>query len=245
MSTPAPDSARSARVSTGDNWYVTNGEDLIGPVGIALLLRGIVHGKIPDGCHVRQEAWSTWRTLDQVREIAEVRRDPEAATREPGPAPSALAYAEAARLLFDASDPGEGALIAMDCATRASHASVALFHRRRTPHDILITSCVYGEGAEMLLGRVIPRDDPVFFVARLGVRILRNEGGGHTQLRVLERLRQVDPKVSSVAMFPLIVDEVLVGMLEMGRTDHAFRRSDLESVQAVVDALRDWLARRG
>jgi len=56
-----------------DLWYVTNGQAVVGPVGMELLLRGIHHGRVSDDCYIAQSFWQSWRPLDQVREIRALR----------------------------------------------------------------------------------------------------------------------------------------------------------------------------
>jgi len=225
-------------IPTSDQWYVTNGQDVVGPVGIGLVLRGIAHGKIPDDCFVRQAAWTSWRPLDRVREIAALKRTHEVA-EEPAQAPRMTPYFETIRLLAHASDLGEAMLLAMDSAVRATGASAALLHSAKPPQPGLVTSCVYGPGAEIALGAIVSREDPVFFAAQLGVRIARSGGVSHTQARTAARLRRIDPDITHVAMYPVRTHEKLTAVLELGRAEHEFRRDDLTVVQEVVDALRD------
>ena len=218
-----------------DDWYVTNGDDVVGPVAMNVVLSGIAQGRIATDCRIRQESWAQWRSLDQVREIAALKRG--SGSIFDGPRPSV--YADMARQLAHAADAGEAMLLAIDGAVQTTGAQVALLHRREHPRGALVTSCVYGDHAEAWLGATISRDDPVVFAATLGVRVFRDQPSGRTREVIVDRLRRVDAAVSHVVMFPIPVLETLAGVLEMGRTDHPFRRQDLESVQEIVDALRD------
>lgn len=49
-----------------DRWYVSTGEDSVGPVSLELLARGLEAGRVPLECFVRNEAWTVWRPLSDV-----------------------------------------------------------------------------------------------------------------------------------------------------------------------------------
>lgn len=53
-----------------DRWYVTNGEESVGPVDLALLARGIESGKVPLDSFVRNEAWTVWRPLSDIAMVS-------------------------------------------------------------------------------------------------------------------------------------------------------------------------------
>src|SRR5262245_2205448 len=57
-----------------NNWYVTNGNAVVGPVNTSLLLRGIAHGRVGRECYVAQYSWSNWRQQNHIREIRSLRR---------------------------------------------------------------------------------------------------------------------------------------------------------------------------
>jgi hypothetical protein len=45
---------------------VTNGVVAVGPVSFELLLRGVAHGRIPNGSVIRHESWNVWRRLEDI-----------------------------------------------------------------------------------------------------------------------------------------------------------------------------------
>lgn len=49
-----------------DRWFVTNGVVAVGPVSFELLLRGVAHGRIPNGSVIRHESWKVWRRLEDI-----------------------------------------------------------------------------------------------------------------------------------------------------------------------------------
>ena len=56
-------------------WFVTNGENTIGPVSTNLLLRGIAADRVPNDCMVRERTWRDWRTLDSSEFLSGWRLD--------------------------------------------------------------------------------------------------------------------------------------------------------------------------
>jgi hypothetical protein len=62
----------SAERGFADRWYVTNGEEAVGPVNLDLLARGIESGKVPLDSFVRNEAWTVWRPLSDIAMVSMV-----------------------------------------------------------------------------------------------------------------------------------------------------------------------------
>lgn len=55
--------------AVADRWYVTIGEEPVGPVNLDLLARGIEAGKVPLDSFVRNEAWTVWRPLSDIARV--------------------------------------------------------------------------------------------------------------------------------------------------------------------------------
>ena len=55
--------------AVADRWYVTTGEESVGPVNLDLLARGIEAGKVPLDSFVRNEAWTVWRPLSDIASV--------------------------------------------------------------------------------------------------------------------------------------------------------------------------------
>ncbi|MGK4008139.1 DUF4339 domain-containing protein [Sorangium sp. So ce1036] len=49
-----------------DRWYVSNGEQSVGPVTLDQLARGIECGRVPLDSFVRNEAWTVWCPLSDI-----------------------------------------------------------------------------------------------------------------------------------------------------------------------------------
>ncbi|HTN86542.1 MAG TPA: DUF4339 domain-containing protein [Sorangium sp.] len=57
---------RSSERGFTDRWYVSNGEQSVGPVNLDQLARGIERGMVPLDSFVRNEAWTVWRPLSDI-----------------------------------------------------------------------------------------------------------------------------------------------------------------------------------
>ncbi len=193
----------------------------MGPVRTELLLRGVLHGRVPDGSWVRQTGWPSWREVGKIREVSAMRRVL-ARTPEELSAPSSLR--EGREAVAHASDAGEALLIALHAAAHATSATVGLAHRMREPLLLPTTSCVFDAPSE-LLGEVLPWFDPAFALARGGGFALGRADAGVVERALAVRLGR-GQRLHSVAMLPIQDAGTLCGMLELGRSDHPFRDSD-------------------
>ncbi len=52
-------------------WYVSNGDQSVGPVALELLVRGVESGRVPADAFVRHEAWKVWRPLTELTTVSE------------------------------------------------------------------------------------------------------------------------------------------------------------------------------
>jgi len=198
-------------------WLVTNGDTTIGPVHTELLLRGYLGGRIPLHCQVREMRWGSWRPLLGIREIKALQRRLD---RDDTP----LNLREATQRLPATRDVGELLSAALQLAALALDANAGLIHRYRSPLAFPVTSAVFGVPAERL-GEVLPHDDPSYKLAVHGRNLCGSPSHGLAERLVAERL-QHDAPLTSVAMTPIIASGRLVAMLELGRTQHAFRVDD-------------------
>lgn len=205
-------------------WLVMNGSVTVGPVGTDLLLRGVMHGRVPNTALVRQPSWQHWREVGKIREVSALKRVLE---RSFDDAPlESTSLRDSALAVAQASDLGEALLIALHAAARVTSATVGLAHRVREPLLLPTTSCIFETESERL-GEVLPWHDPAFTLARSGrVRLLRVSERPKGVERVLcERLSPKAP-LKGVAMLPVLVEGKLHAMLELGRSDRPFRASD-------------------
>lgn len=209
-------------LSSTPEWLVSNGTVTVGPVGTELLLRGVMHGKVPSTSWVRQTGWPSWREVGKIREVSALHRVLERNVEQLEPS----TLRESAEALFQAHDAGEALLIALHAAARATSATVGLAHRLREPLFLPTTTCAFGAASERL-GEVLPWFDPAFAFARTGYsRLLSGSGSaGSLEHASSTRLSPSEP-LQGLALLPIWVSGRLYAFFELGRSDHPFRDSD-------------------
>ena len=181
-------------------WLVSNGNITVGPVRTDLLLRGVLHGRVPSGSWVRHTGWQDWRELDKIREVSALRRVLGRNVGDPLESPTLQKGAEA---VAQAGDAGEALLIALHAAAHATSATVGLAHRVREPLLLPTTSCVF-EAASERLGEVLSWFDPTFALARIGaVRLLRGSGRPGSPEHASARRLSPGAPLSGLALLPI------------------------------------------
>lgn len=233
-------SACNAPWKEAPNWYVTNGQAVVGPVHTGLLLRGIVHGRVHRECYVAQHSWSGWREQNYIREIRSLRRWQFSQKKLPGIEPVKRAM-RAPR--FDGSpletiEQGDALLgKALEMVVHATRASVGVVHQPRPPHIGLVTSWAYGPGMGLKLGEVVPWHDDARAVAsgdRAAVGDPSRDAWARSSARRLSN--GIHARVSGVALVSVSFGSAR-GLLELGRYDHAFRQSDLAVLEDLSSSI--------
>lgn len=222
---------------------VCNAGVTVGPVCTDLLLRGVIHGRVPSSAWVRQTGWENWRELGQIREVSALSRVLERRVDDLAPEPSSLQ--DGAEAVARATDVGEALLIALHAAAQATSATVGLAHRVREPLLLPTTSCLFDAPNERL-GEVLPWFDPAFALARSGRGRLLTGGAerGSVQQAITARLSPGVP-LSGIAVLPIMVNGQLCAMLELGRSDHPFRTRDSVELADFMEQVAVVLARLG
>jgi len=240
---PLSDGEARSAPGGGPEWLVYNGGVTVGPVRTDLLLRGVIHGRVPSTAWVRQTNWQNWREVGRIREVSALTRVLDRRLDAPEPEPSSLK--EGAEAVAHATDLGEALLIALHAAAQATSATVGLAHRIREPLLLPTTSCLFEAPSERL-GEVLPWSDPAFTLARSGRgRLLPGPGErGSVQQAVSARLSPGVP-LAGLAVLPLMVNGQLFAMLELGRSDHPFRSNDSVELADFVENVAVVLARLG
>ena len=234
--------ARSAPTSAPE-WLVCNGGVTVGPVRTELLLRGVIHGRVPSSAWVRQTGWQNWRELAKIREVSALSRVLERRVDEPTLEPSSLR--ESADAVAQAVDAGEALLIALHAAVYATSATVGLAHRVREPLLLPTTSCSFEAPSERL-GEVLPWFDPALVLARTGRgRLLLGSGEPGSAQRIVSARLSPGKPLAGLALLPIMVNGQLGAMLELGRSDHPFRISDAAELTDFVEHVAAALSRLG
>lgn len=209
-------------------WYVTDGDRTVGPVGTSLLIRGVEHGRVPTYCHVRAFN-GVWRGLDGVREIAALNGNAAAET-------TFEQLAEYGRFLRRVRDEDELCHTAAWLSLVATGAETAMFHYSGQHGGPLFTRSVLGPSGNPRVGKPLSEFDLVLRSARRGIPV-QGPPTGPVQDGIAKRL--ATPAGGGLAMIPIFVGTQLTAMIELARPGHAFRRSDLQRLERIVQrALR-------
>jgi len=238
--------AHDAPGAEANNWYVTNGNAVVGPVNTSLLLRGIAHGRVSRECFVAQHSWSNWRQQNHVREIRSLRRWQYSQRQNPQiePVAQALRGRSFDQGMLAGFERGEKLLEkALQVAVQSTRASVGVVHRPLPPHIGLVTSCVHGPDLRSNLGEVVPWNDDARVVAGEDHAILGQPDQDDWARCSARRLSTVaHPRVSGVAVVPVSFGGTR-GLIELGRYDHSFRQSDLNLLEELSDSIVDHLSK--
>ncbi len=227
--------AGARRVQPPPLWFVTNGETTVGPVRTGLLLKGVAHGRIPDDCLVRELRWKAWRGLGQIREVRELkRRQTWGLLAADTPAPPSAGAAEI--VLSRARDAGETLLFALNVAVKRTGASAGLVHRMSGPWSEPVICCAHGDGMHGLLSESVPGSDLMLGAARARRIVIGRPQESAVHCASAQRLDGSDKALRGVLMAPVCDGRELLAMIELGRTDHAFRTADALVLEAIVAA---------
>lgn len=212
-------------------WYVTNGDLTVGPVVTGLLLRGVEAGRVPEFCHVRTYR-GDWRGLSSVREISALN------SKAFAKAPSQEQLAEWGRPIERIKDEMELAHTVTWLSMVTTGAESAMFHYRGRFGRSLVTRSVLGPMSTERLNYPLPESDLVLISARFGKPVF-GPPYGPTEDALAMRFASSKGGSGAVAMIPVFVGKELTAMLELSRPGHAFRRTDLQRAERIVQrALR-------
>ncbi|HEY6562521.1 MAG TPA: hypothetical protein VI072_34870 [Polyangiaceae bacterium] len=231
----------SGRAEPPPLWLIKDGENVSGPVPTWLLLRGITHGRVPSECRVRQVGWSDWRNLSQVREVGQWRRRAARAIARPHElAPPRRFLGSRIRRAETASEVLLFTLAAASAATGAELGAASLIRENgRAP----TTQAVNGVASYELLGLPVAVFDLALAAARAGRSFCGAPEASAVHGAVAARLARGGLALSGVALLALRPRSAPFAMIELGRLDHAFRRSDLSSLErlgrAALERLRE------
>ncbi|MFZ5895879.1 MAG: GAF domain-containing protein [Myxococcota bacterium] len=206
-------------------WFVTNGELTVGPVVTSLLIRGVEHGRVPEYCHVRAHE-GDWRALLGVREIAALY-----GKVSHGPSPEQLA--EWGRSVERVRDEDELCHTVTWLSLIATGAESAMFHYRGRYGRTLFTRSIIGPVTNARLGYPLSEHDPVLRCARHGIPV-QGPPYGPVEDELAKRFATSQGGVGAAAMIPILVEGQLAAMLELSRPGHAFRRTDLQRAERIV-----------
>jgi len=215
-------------------WYVTNGDLTVGPVNTSRLLRGVEYGRVPEYCQVRSFR-GDWRELLRVREVAALNGSVAAEQ-------SLEQLAEWGRFLRRVRDEDELCHTAAWLSMVVTGAESALFHYTGRYGGTLFTRSVLGPVSNRRLGSALSEFDLVLRSARRGIPI-QGPPYGPVEDGLAARFASSEAAfggappgrgVGATAMIPIFVLGELAAMIELARPGHAFRCSDLQRIERIV-----------
>ncbi len=206
-------------------WFVTNGDNTVGPVNTSLLLRGVERGRVPVTCHVRAYR-GKWRHLLGVREIS-------AMWGKPTSEPSAELVAHWCGSVEQVRDEEEFAHRAAWLAMAATGAESAMFHYRGPRSLGLVTRAVLGTVSQERHGCLLPENDLVLRCASQGLPV-QGPPYGPVEDELAKRFASSQWGVGAAVMVPFHSGGQLTAMLELSRPGHAFRLGDLRRAEHIV-----------
>ena len=209
-------------------WLVKRGETIVGPVPTHVLLRGITNGRVAENCRVRELNASSWRAIGELREVARMRRQL-ARTLTSDPAVCAIKPSLRSRLI-KAQSASEVLLFALAAAAAVTHAEIGVAIRVPESWQPPAVNSVFGDGLYDLLGLPVASSDLSLAAARAGRAYRGVPENSAVHRAAAQRLCRGMPGLASLMMVPVGRGAELAGMLELGRSGHSFRRSDLQAL---------------
>jgi hypothetical protein len=226
VSTWSPDGTKSAPPPL---WQISDGLRTVGPVTTTALVQHVKDGRVTDHCAARPSRWRPWRVLDRVREIRAVR----SALYGRGRLDGAARRITTTRALLGLAEGPDALELALRLAADGLNADLGFVHVFEGGHKP-ITRHALGAGAEGRIGCPLLDGDVMAHVARTHCLAVGDVDRHHGFKVAASRLGGRAAEVRGVAMVPVIGRRGLVAMIELGRTDHAFRASDATWLRQVV-----------
>ena len=227
-----------------DRWYVTTGNNAVGPVNLDLLARGVEAGKVPLEAFVRHEEWKVWRPLS---ELAVILPDGAGDAHEPTDdiveagrvsTPTDFVPTDA---IDGAANRREALVLLLTAAVVRGGADAAIVYE--IDDEGVRAVCAHGPSTRPAIGLRTPRLDPAVVAAEKGATIVTDATAGHdggspgpVSASTLGRLARLGAPIEGALLIPIHVRDRLVGMIEIGRRT-VFSPAEIASLEALVDAL--------
>ena len=148
-------------------------------------------------------------------------------------------------VLSNASSLDDAFLLALSTSVTAAAATVGLVHRVRPDLGATVTEYGHGPGAEMLLGEILPAEDPCLLAAQAGHTVIAEPRPGEAGRSAALRIGRCIANPRGVAAVPLHLHGGLVAMLEVGRTNSPFRACEIARIEDTLEVLTERLVVAG
>jgi GAF domain-containing protein len=208
-----------------EDWFVSDGDGVIGPISMELVARGVASEKVPLGAFVRRADWTDWQRVGDVAEL----HDGETSGLHRSTLASAL------ETIATAPTVGEAALYLLSSAVAHVACEGGLVHLLDQNGDALRTSCAHGPSAADVLGAVVWREDLAVSAVERG-EIPDEWARGMT----CARLRALGVSTADVIVVPIRAGGATIGMLEIGgRTDgRPYSAGDVTFVERLACSIK-------
>jgi hypothetical protein len=218
------------RQRDGTDWFVTNGQRTVGPVGTNLLLRAVAGEYVDSSLMAWRAPWADWRTLESTREVQALRKTQSLLGDKwvppkwwhPDP-PTSLTRPLVARWMEDASDDQEVLSMTLQGLALEMRASVGMVHRPDGALGALTTRGLFGAQRLDQLGERVRANDAAMRVARMGVSVIGAPSDSRAGIASVMRLGE---RCEGVALAPIFKGAKLAAVIELGKERAPFRDSD-------------------
>lgn len=234
----------------GDRWYVTNGAQAVGPVGLELIERGLESGKVPLSSFLRHEAWKVWRPLADFTLIDRAPSSEPVTERRPTVTDDVAAPSRPTRLdemdpddaFAGSRDASDALLLLLSAAVRAVQADGALVYRAEDAGAKVV--CAHGPCMFQMLGARVKLLDPAVVAAAAGLFVVAEPTPGPAGAAIRKRLEQTGVSAEGAIMLPVRPAGRLLAALELGRAA-AFTPAEVARLGSLVSTLESKIASSG
>ncbi len=202
-------------------WHVTNGDVTVGPINTTMLVRGVAEGRVPERCYVRDTRNLSWRPVGAVREVKQ--REDQIYRRV---RPELLDVETLSALVGLSESVRETMLLGLHIAMKRTRSNLGLVHTFDDAALPPVTRVSEGQGLDERVGRRLDERDPLPHMALSRHIVLGVPRVDHEFRAAALRLGGSPDAIAGVAMVPMMGERGVIGMIELGRADHAFRMTD-------------------
>ncbi|MFO0617877.1 MAG: hypothetical protein U0414_35125 [Polyangiaceae bacterium] len=218
-------------------WLVSEGGRTAGPLSTEHLVEHARHG-LSRSVHARPRARAAWRRLGELREV---RLLDETAFERSKRLGATRSLAEEA-LLRLSDDPKETLALGLRVAAQRLGAEFGFVHRFEPDRATPVTRIAWGTGAAGRIGAPVLERDELAKAARARLLAVGDAREHHAFHVAASRLGGSAGEVIGVAMAPVFVGARIAAMIEIGRTERAFRASDARALGAILRVVEARLA---
>jgi hypothetical protein len=227
-----------------EEWFVSDGESVVGPVAAERVARGVDAGKVALDHWARHAEWGedAWVKVGDLPEFRSGERSGVRLAEVEPPSPAEARKRAIARELpsiIGASSQKEGALHLLAACVLQLGCEGGVVHLLDAQRTYFTTACAQGPNACEVLGARLKRKDPAMKLLA-NVRALLGESYvGPGRVMTASRLHALGVATLDVLAIPLRVRGELVGAIELGAPQGRprYEAADVELVEELAAGL--------